>query len=204
MARTSKESAVAETKSTRAKGQTSQSEFIREFLTNNPEGSASQANQKWEKAGNTSPLNSSLFYQVRAKMGLSAKGTGRRVRRGSDDQPNKSEYIRKNLLENPELSATELGQLWQQEGFPGELSPALYYQVKRRMGIAGSRRGPRARKVNRRTTQRTVNALNRRYEQYLRLELTLDSLIHEAESIGDAKLASALNQARRQIASALI
>jgi hypothetical protein len=204
MARTSEKSAVAEPTTKRGKQGANQSEFIRAFLTDNPQGAAAQAAKQWQESGHESRLNRSLFYQIRTKMGLKSQDSSARGRQGSDDAPNRSEYIRKNLLENPELSALEIARLWTQEGFPGTLKPALYYQVKRRMGLSSRRRGPKARAAARTIRPLIATGRNNSQEQYLRLELALDALIRDAERLGDNQLSLALRQARRRVASQLV
>lgn len=181
----------------------SQSAFVRQYLTKKPRASYRELADKFAKENNGAELNGSLFYQIRAKLGISGRDS-----RGTSDAPNRSEYIRKNLLENPDLGPAELNNLWQQEGFPGELRPALYYQVKRRMKLSSERparrssRGPgRPRKASS-TTTRTL--FSERQTQYVNIEKALDELIQQAEQLNDNKLSGVLRQARRQVSVALV
>lgn len=190
-------------------GKPNQSAFIRDFLAQDTSASYADIARAWGEEGNDSKLNNSLFYQIRGKLGLTkARRAGRSG--GSPDEPNRSEYIRKNLLENPDLSASQLTAQWNEEGFSGELTPSLFYQVKRRMGLSTKRGSSKPSTTARKTrvlprkTNKTSNTSTDRQSEYSRIERTLDSLIGDADQIKDTALATALRQARRVASAALV
>jgi|GEM_PF-1318119 len=47
----------------------------------------------------------------------------------------KSDFLRKALSKNPELEFSQINRLWTQRGHPGQISNALYYQVRSKLGI---------------------------------------------------------------------
>jgi hypothetical protein len=47
----------------------------------------------------------------------------------------KSDFLRKVLSKKPELDHRQVNRLWQKAGHPGEISTALFYQVRSKMGI---------------------------------------------------------------------
>ena len=53
----------------------------------------------------------------------------------SDQKPTKSEFLRKHLSKNPELDLKQLNRRWAKAGQPGEISSALFYQVRSKLGI---------------------------------------------------------------------
>ena len=126
-----------------------------------------------------------------------------------DDAPNRSEFIRKNLLENPELGPRDLANLWRESGFPGELSSSLFYQVKARRGTPTGQRGrpPGTGKKAAPTTPaaRTVaTGVGTSDPGFGAVETTLDQLIPVADRLGDRRLADLLRQARRRASAKLV
>ena len=47
----------------------------------------------------------------------------------------KSEFLRKVLSKNPNLDYQQVNRRWAQAGHAGEISNALYYQVRAKLGI---------------------------------------------------------------------
>lgn len=48
-------------------------EFLRKVLSKNPNLDHRQVNQRWTKAGHTGDISNALFYQVRAKLGITTE-----------------------------------------------------------------------------------------------------------------------------------
>jgi hypothetical protein len=53
----------------------------------------------------------------------------------SEKGPTKSDFLRKALGRNPSLEWNEINRRWAKAGHPGEISNALYYQIRRKLGI---------------------------------------------------------------------
>src|SRR3954467_12420276 len=57
------------------------------------------------------------------------------AKRKAEKKVTKSEFLRKVLGKKAELDHHQVNRLWQKAGHPGEISSALFYQVRSKMGI---------------------------------------------------------------------
>ena len=154
-------------------------------------------------------------------------------KRGGDG-PNKSEFIRNKLKEDGTATADQIKQAWKSEGLPGELSTALFYQVRSSMGITStSRRGRKKGKVTKGKPGRkkataaaaapapeaaaaapapkkrgrkkgSTAAASSGNHSYLKMEQEIDKLIFQAQDLNDSVLADRLRSARRQLSKKLV
>ena len=141
------------------------------------------------------------------------------AKRKSADGPNKSEFIREQLKADPSMKPPAVAEAWTAAGHPGVLTPTLYYQVKRSMGLSKSRKkrrgGKRAAAVEMadvveapapkapKATKATV-VVTEAVGSYLEIEAALDSLVGKSESLRDGKLSEALRAARRHASTKLV
>ena len=51
----------------------SKSSFVKEFLSDHPEGNVKAVNEAWQRAGNEGTIGDTVIYKTRAEMGLTAK-----------------------------------------------------------------------------------------------------------------------------------
>jgi hypothetical protein len=116
-------------------------------------------------------------------------GGGKRKRRG----PNRSAFIREYLERSPSASAREVADAWTGAKHRGKLSPTLYYQIRRRMGVSGG-------KGKRRGRPGKAAAAG----GYLGIEQQLDQLIALAHGQGDTELSEALRTARRHVSAKIL
>src|SRR5258708_1450721 len=56
-------------------------------------------------------------------------------RMAKNEPVNKSEFIKDALGKNPDLNHQQINALWVKRGGEGEISRALFFQVKRKMGL---------------------------------------------------------------------
>lgn len=68
----------------RKKGAPSQSEFIRKFLFEHPTGNLAGVNEAWKKAGNSSAITATRYYQVKSKAGFARTGKRGRPRKNTE------------------------------------------------------------------------------------------------------------------------
>lgn len=134
-------------------------------------------------------------------------------RKRSTGDVNRSEFIRKILEENENATADEVIEAWKATGSTEELSKTLYYQARRKLGLAKTRGGRKRRKVKAakvataaaaRRTSAPMEAKNGSDSAYLSIEKQIDNLVNQADALGDGQLAAALRQARRHASSKLL
>jgi hypothetical protein len=84
-------------------------------------------------------------------------------------------------------------QAWEAAGHAAKLNSTLYYQAKRRMGVASDQ-----------TKARRTGSDTQGGNGYLAIERSLDQVIAQAASLGSRALAEDLRQARRKVAAAMV
>ena len=107
----------------------------------------------------------------------------------------RSEFIRKAIAENNEVSPKEIQQAWNDKGFPAKLQPSatLFYQVKSKSGK--SRRVPSA---------SSPPTKSDKTPSIFEIEQQLDNLIVLAREMKDAILTESLLVARRQVSKRIL
>lgn len=123
-------------------------------------------------------------------------------------RPNRSEFIRQHLSQNPGAKLADVNQAWKKAGNSGSLTPTLFYQVKSKAGFAKRRRGRRPGRPAGRPTGRGPGRPPRVMQaggsDYAAIEESLDALIATATNLGDVRLASDLRAARRHASAKLV
>jgi hypothetical protein len=129
----------------------SKSDFVKEFLSDHPEGNVKAVNEAWTAAGMKGGIGATLIYQTRADMGLSGKlraksKTMTAVRAKSPTRmskattsPGKSMFVKEYLNDHPQGNVSAVNQAWQAAGFKGTISPALINQMRAKLGLTGNR-----------------------------------------------------------------
>ena len=57
------------------------------------------------------------------------------AKKKSEPRVTKSEFLRKALARKPDLDLDQINRRWQKAGHPGQISGALFYKVRRDLGI---------------------------------------------------------------------
>lgn len=143
-----------------------------------------------------------------------AEKTSARSPISAAEAPSRSEFIRKTLLENPGVSLPGIQQAWGDNGFPGTISPVLFYQVRSRMkkqpgrrGKRGSQPAPLGGRFKGQFDENLVGPkgkLSRRGEALFAIEEMLDSLIALTVELNEDEISELLRQARRKVSATLI
>lgn len=126
------------------------------------------------------------------------------------DGPNRSAFIRDKLNEDPNTKLEAITEAWVNEGNEGEITPTLYYQIRKQMGLSNRRRKKRGRpagtagRPRRRAAETTAVAASGGDNVYDEIESTLDELIRRALELGDRKLSDDLRMARRRASAKLV
>lgn len=126
------------------------------------------------------------------------------TRKKRGDGPTRSDFIRDQLKANPNVSAKDVQDAWAKAGHKPALKTTLFYLIKGKLGLSKRRKGKGRRGRRRAEAAVVAQAAASPNGSYLDIERALDKLIHQADEIGDRKLADALRQARRRASTALI
>lgn len=130
------------------------------------------------------------------------------AKKRSSGGTNRSEFIRNILNENPQATASDVADAWTAAGHKEELNKTLYYQTRRTMGLStprgGSKKRGRKPKAVKAAESTPAPAATNGSTDYLAIEKQIDSLVAQADSIGDSKLAEVLRQARRRVSAKLV
>jgi hypothetical protein len=129
------------------------SSFVKEFLSDHPEGNVRSVNEAWTSAGMTGSIGDTLIYQTRADMGLSGKkrakskpkttAKAKSPTRVSEpaSSPGKSMFVKEFLNDHPQGNAATVNEAWHAARFDGTISPALVNQMRAKLGLNGNLRG---------------------------------------------------------------
>jgi hypothetical protein len=119
--------------------------------------------------------------------------------------PNMSAFIREVLTGNNDASMDDVNSAWSGAGNRSTLNPALYYQMRSKLGLGGKRKKKKKKKKARSRAEVSAGGEATDSKQtYLKIEQQLDGLIHEAGELKDGRLAEALRDARRKASAKLL
>ena len=111
-----------------------------------------------------------------------------------------SAFIRSYLTQNPQATGKEVAQAWKQAGHKSSFSQSMIYQLRSKMGLSSGRKKRRKKAVSAAVAPVAVDTGS----ELLAIEKSLDSLIVQAETLKDSKLAEALRVARRRVGAKLV
>jgi hypothetical protein len=206
--------------------------FVREYLSDHPEGNVKAVNEAWTSAGMKGAIGATLIYQTRAELGLSgklranskpktaAKGKSPTKMSKAATSPGKSMFVKEFLNDHPQGNFTAVNEAWQAAGFNGTISPALVNQMRAKLGLTGNLRGGGKRskpspigKKRGRPRKETIAAVNGKPAGQPRgdwstalsdMEADIDRLMFKTMAIGDlTEIEDTLRRARRLLYAAL-
>lgn len=115
--------------------------------------------------------------------------------------PSRSEFIRNTLANNRKASFDEVNEAWKKAGNTGVITRTLYHQVKSKSGFS---RGRKRRGRKRGEGAAPTAAVRPASNTYFEIEISLERLVAQAESIANKQLADALRSARRLASAKLL
>ncbi len=196
--------------------------FVKEFLSEHPEGNVKAVNEAWTAAGMEGAIGDTVIYKTRSEMGLSgnrsanskpktvanAKSPTKMATKASS--PGKSMFVKEFLHDNPQGNVDAVNKAWEAAGFDGTISSTLVSQMRAKLGLTGNLRAstkkskPSAtgKKVGRprKETAASGNGKPRGNQSSILedLEADIDRLIFKAMAIGNlTEIEDTLRGARR-------
>jgi hypothetical protein len=133
------------------KGQ-NKTDFIKKFLSNNPQGNVTAVNAAWMAARMKGTIGATLINKMRSEMGLSgnlrAKSKPRTAAKAKSatkvstvaTSPGKSMFVKEFLHDNPQGNVDAVNKAWQAAGFDGTISPTVVKTMRASLGLTGSLR----------------------------------------------------------------
>lgn len=127
--------------------------FVKEYLTEHPEGNVKAVNAAWTAAGMKGAIGDTLIYKTRAEMGLSGKlraksklKTAARAKSPTKksnkvSSPGKSMFAKEYLNDHPQGNFRAVNKAWAAAGFEGTISQAVVDKVRSSLGLTGNLRG---------------------------------------------------------------
>jgi hypothetical protein len=209
------------------------SSFVKEFLSEHPEGNVDAVNAAWQSAGNEGTIGDTVIYKTRADMGLSGrlrqKKTGTATKKAatgsSTAEPTslgKGSFVKEFLNDHPLGNVQAVNEAWLKAGMTGTISSALINQLRASMGLTGNlratskptpttngkRRGrpPKnaAAAVNGQPVSQPRGTSSDRTSALLRVEAEIDRLIFTMMGIGNlSEIETVLREARRKVYGAM-
>jgi hypothetical protein len=198
------------------KGQ-SKTDFVKRFLTNNPQGNVKAVNEAWAAARMKGSIGSTLINKKRSEMGLvgnlRAKPISAEAKSGTKtsrttSSPGKAMFVKEFLHDNPQGNVAVVNKAWQAAGFGGTISPTVVKTMRASLGLVGNlRRNTKKSKTSnigkKSGTPRNESAANADVHSDRTLilndlEADVDRLIFRAMAICDlTEFEDLLRQARR-------
>jgi len=133
---------------TKTQGKTS---FVREFLSNNPQGNVKAVNEAWTAAGMKGTISHPVVSDVRAKLGLTRNlpGKTRKAAKGKSaprapktatrDQ-GKTSFVKEFLGDHPQGNVQAVNEAWTKSGKDGSIGATLIQKLRSQMGLTGNLR----------------------------------------------------------------
>ena len=127
--------------------------FVKEFLSDHPEGNVKAVNEAWTAAGMKGTIGDTLIYQTRSEMGLSgnlrAKSKPRTAAKAKSatkmsktaSSPGKTMFVKEFLNDHPQGNVDAVNEAWQAAGFDGTISKTVVDKMRASLGLTGNLRG---------------------------------------------------------------
>jgi len=210
----------------------SKTNFVMEFLHDNPQGNVKAVNEAWTAAGMNGTVSKTIVDRTRAKLGLT--GNLRPTTRAAAKReaapnipkkantPGKSSFVKEFLNDHPAGTTREVNEAWTAAGFDGTISRTLVDKMRALLGLTGNL-GAKPSKKSKATSSRTGKKRGRprketsaafngqprgrksdRTVALTDLEADIDRLIFKAMAMGDLiEIEDTLRRARRLLYGAL-
>jgi hypothetical protein len=127
-------------------------DFVKNFLQNNPQGNIKAVNEAWAGAGMNGTIGDTLIYKMRSEMGLSgnrsatskpktAKATSDTNLSKAASRPGKTSFVKEFLQNNPQAKAKALNEAWSAAGMKGTISHTVISEGRKQLGLIGNQTG---------------------------------------------------------------
>jgi hypothetical protein len=129
----------------------SKSGFVKEFLSDHPEGNVRAVNEAWQRAGNEGTIGDTVIYKTKSEMGLRGK-VGQKMTRTATTKKSpslptaertglgKSSFVKEFLNDHPQGNVQAVNQAWLKAGMTGTISSASVSKMRASMGLTGNMR----------------------------------------------------------------
>ena len=129
----------------------SKGSFVKEFLSDHPEGNVKAVNEAWQGAGNEGTIGDTVIYKTRAEMGLTGKVRQKKTKtpkkkaasKSLTAEPTslgKSSFVNEFLNDYPQGNVQAVNEAWLKAGMTGTISSALVNKTRASMGPIGTLR----------------------------------------------------------------
>jgi hypothetical protein len=127
-------------------------EFVKNFLSRNPQGNVKAVNEAWAASGMNGTVGSTLIYKLRSEMGLSgnlpAKSKPKTAKATSDTKMSitassqgKTSFVKEFLKNDPQAKAKAVNEAWTAAGMKGTISHTVISEGRKQLGLIGSQLG---------------------------------------------------------------
>jgi hypothetical protein len=127
-------------------------DFVKNFLSDNPQGNVKAVNEAWAAAGMNGTIGSTLIYKMRSEMGLSgnlpAKSQSKTAKATSDtnmsitaSSQGKTSFVKEFLQNNPQAKAKAVNEAWTAAGMKGTISHTVISEGRKQLGLIGNQTG---------------------------------------------------------------
>lgn len=184
----------------------SQSQFIRDVLTERPQLRFAELNQIWRDAGNEKGLNESTYYTLKKKLQTpnapQANGVKPSSAKPADVSP--SELIRDVLKANPNATIADVRDAWKKAGRRKKFQTSLFYQQKKKLGLSVARKPKKAHGGMAAAPAAQPTAALPSMDGYASVEALLDRCLPILGLLGDNDVYEAVLVARRKVGAKLL
>src|SRR5271157_899302 len=205
--------------------------FVKQFLSEHPEGNTRTVNEAWRAAGFDGTISPTLVNKTRVKLtgkrrrkartAAQGKAAATRPREAPATQ-GKTSFVKEFLNDNPQGNVKAVNKAWTKAGMSGTISSTLVNKTRALLGLTGNLSGKSKTKATTtgkrrgRPPKETTAAVNGkpagqprgrksdRTHALLGVEAEIDRLIFTVMGIGDLpEIETALREARRLVYGAL-
>jgi hypothetical protein len=213
---------------TKSQGKTG---FVKEFLSDNPQGNVKAVNEAWAAARMKGTIGATLINRLRSQLGLSgnlrAKSKPRTAAKPNAGtrkskvaiSPGKTMFVKEFLNDHPQGNVNAVNEAWRAAGFEGTISPTVVKTMRASLGLTGNpranttksktpatgkKRGEPRKKTTAAVSVQPRGSDSARSVKLNDLEADIDRLIFRAMAIGNlTEFETSLRQARRLLYAAL-
>jgi len=205
--------------------------FVKQFLSEHPEGNTRTVNEAWRAAGFDGTISPTLVNKTRVKLTGKRRRKARTAAQGkaATTRPReapatlgKTSFVKEFLNDNPQGNVKAVNKAWTKAGMSGTISSTLVNKTRALLGLTGNLSGKSKTKATTtgkrrgRPPKETTAAVNGkpagqprgrksdRTHALLGVEAEIDRLIFTVMGIGDLpEIETALREARRLVYGAL-
>ena len=125
--------------------------FVKDFLSDHPQGNVKAVNEAWAAAGMTGKIGDTLINKMRSQMGLSgnlrAKSKPSTTAKGKQAPnmpktatatPGKTGFVKDFLNGNPQANAKAVNEAWTAAGMSGTISHPIISLVRKQLGLTAN------------------------------------------------------------------